>query len=90
MSYDTIINSLEMDGLIAGDFPRELDTATVKSGQNLERGSVLGREDGTPASKTASNDGPYNLNDKDDLVIDVDNGGDETATFNASAAEIWC
>ena len=77
-----------MDGLIAGDFPRELDTATVKSGQNLERGSVLGREDGTPASKTASNDGPYNLNDKDDLVIDVDNGGDETATFNASAAEI--
>lgn len=85
---DTITNSLEMDGLIAGNFPIQRDTVTLKLGQNLARGTVVGAEDGTSATKTASNDGPYNAAAGDTIVIDVDNGGNATATFDAAGATI--
>ena len=88
MSQDTITNSLEMDGLIAGDFPRALDVATIKLGQNLERGSVIAPEDGTAATKTSTASAPYNMESGQSVEIDVDNAGAQTATFLATAATI--
>ena len=85
---DTITNSLEYDGLIAGDFPVARDTVTVKLGQDLVRGAVVGAEDGTSATDTAGNDGPYNFAAGDTLVVNIDAGGNETVTFAAAAGSI--
>lgn len=82
---DTVTNSLTMDGLVAGDFPLAKDTVTVKIGQNLTRGTVVGKEDGTSATKTATNDGPYDMAAGDTLVVNIDGGGNETITFDAAA-----
>lgn len=40
---DTITNSVDYDGLIAGDFPLVTDTETVLTGLDLERGTLMGK-----------------------------------------------
>ena len=42
----------------------------------------------TPAVITGAIPGPFALADGDELVLSVDGGADETATFNAAAAEV--
>jgi phage tail sheath protein FI len=42
----------------------------------------------TPATITGSQVAPFNIADGDTLIVDVDGGGDATATFNAAAASL--
>lgn len=79
------------NGLIAGDFPRLTRTITLKQGQNLKRGAVIG-EDGSDKfllSLSAASDGSQAP--KAVLAIDCDaSGGDKqtkahfTGEFNKS------
>jgi hypothetical protein len=70
----------------------------VKSGAGFVKGvrlmsnalglAIEAASSASAASKDAGNTGPYDLEPGDTMVLDTDNGGNETATFDAAAATV--
>jgi hypothetical protein len=85
------------DNLIAGSFPISTDRETLTSGQNLERGALLGKITASGATQgelkqcdSASSDGsqtPYAIlmEDTDASAADVVCDVYKTGTFNGAA-----
>jgi len=85
---NTIESTFVQDNLIAGEFPVKTDVETIKIGLDLVRGTALAKETGTKASVDSGLDGPYEVENGDTIVIDVDNVGNDTATANGTAGSI--
>lgn len=88
-------DTYDPNGLIAGDFPLLTRTITVKSGQNLTRGAVLGIDSTGKALLSLSGASDGSQNPAAILAFDVNaTGGDKTAKayftgeFNAAKLTI--
>lgn len=84
------------DNLLAGDYPQVTESVTIASGQNLVRGSVLGKV--TASGKyilcdTAAADGSENpsmilLQDVDASTADADGLAAKSGEFNENAVTL--
>jgi hypothetical protein len=80
---DTVTSSVTYDGLLVDDFPYHTDTGTILTGQDLSRGTLLGKITSggkLQACDHTASDGsetPYAV-----LAADIDTtGGDATGLF---------
>jgi hypothetical protein len=96
MSNLTITNN-DLGSVVIKDGQFDDETLSLSGAQTVAEGTILARDSvslklvpfvpGGLAQKSTS-DGPFNLNPGDTLVIDVNNVGNATATFDAAQATI--
>lgn len=91
------ITNVDLARVQAGPVVCESDTLTLNGAQTVEEGTILARDSvssnlvlfvpGGSAEK-ATSDGPFNFDPGDTLVLDVNDAGSNTATFDAAPATI--
>lgn len=97
MGSNFVITNNDLGDVALEDIRVDDDTLNLDGAQTVAEGTILARDSvsgklvlfvpGGEARK-ATGDGPFNLAPADTLVVDVDNVGNATATFDAAAASI--